>query len=86
MKVLKTIALGIFSLIGSAILILVSLALIVAIQAKLFLPQEYIMWIFKYPISNLITIYVVVGFYFIAKKIFHFKNRDLRKDRISECN
>lgn len=42
--------------------------LIVAIQEKLFVPQEYIMWIFKYPANRLVFIYIfylIFGFFYI---------------------
>ena len=81
---LKTIIFGILSIIGSTILILGSLALLLVIQAKLFLPQKYIMWIFKYPTSNLVFIYTIFGFYYIANKIFNIKNKDLKMNNNSK--
>ena len=70
MKKSKTIMLRTFSILGKIIFVIflviaifiLSLAfymLIGAIQEKLFLPQEYIMWLSRYPFSGLILIYEV---------------------------
>ena len=67
MKILKAIIFWMASIISIIILTIAFAALIGAIQAKLFLPQKYIMWIFKYPISNLVFIYEL---YFIFGFIF----------------
>ncbi|MFS1513732.1 hypothetical protein VQL36_15010 [Chengkuizengella sp. SCS-71B] len=71
MKKLKTIILYIFSLVTIVILTLGIYILILAVQYKLFVPEEYLMWIFKYPTSRLVLIYeiyLVVGFFYIHKK------------------
>lgn len=71
MKKLKVIIFLILSLIGTFILSLGTFVLIGGIQAKLFLPQEYIMWIFKSPYSRLVLIYewyIIFGFVYILSK------------------
>jgi hypothetical protein len=80
LKVLKLIALWILSLICIIILTIGSSALITAIQARLFLPQEYIMYIFKYPISDLVFIYwfyIIFGLNYNLTK--GFRNSDASK-------
>lgn len=84
MKVFKAIIFGILSLVGTVILILGSLSLILAIQSKLFLPHEYIMSVFKYPISNLLFVYIMLGFYYITDKLFHILNKDSKKNSNSK--
>lgn len=47
--------------------------LIAAVQNKLFVPEEYLMWIFKYPTSRLVFIYEIylfAGFFYIFHKKF----------------
>lgn len=73
LKVLKTIILWIISLIGIFVLTVSFFMLIKAIQSKLFLPQEYIIWIFKYPFSILIFIYecyIIFGLFIFFDKNF----------------
>lgn len=71
MKKLKVIIFLILSAIGTLILSLGSFVLIGVIQVKLFLPQEYIMWIFKSPFSWLVFIYegyIIFGFAYLFSK------------------
>ncbi|MCY6354941.1 hypothetical protein [Clostridium sp. ZS2-4] len=71
MKKLKAIIILILSLICIIILSVGSFVLIGAIQAKLFLPKEYIMWIFKSPSLRLVFIYewyIIFGFAYIFSK------------------
>lgn len=71
MKKLKGIIFWILSLIGVFILTLASFVLIGVIQEKLFLPQEYVMWIFKSHYSRLVFIYelyFIFGFGYIFNK------------------
>jgi len=82
MKKLKTIIFRIFLILGKIIfwalsfIIIIILAiafnmLIGAIQEKLLLPQEYIMWLFKYPFSRLpliYEVYIVFGFFYVFNK------------------
>ncbi len=82
MKKSKTTTFRILSILGkiifwifSAIVILIlSLALypiIGAIQKEIFLPKDYIMWLFKYPFSRLLLIYevyIILGFLYIFNK------------------
>ena len=73
LKVLKLIIFWVISLIGIIILTLSFYVLISTIQAKLLLPQEYIIWTFKYPFSGLIFIYefyIIFGFFYVFKKSF----------------
>ncbi|NBI30217.1 hypothetical protein [Chengkuizengella marina] len=73
MKKLKTMFLSIFSLVAIVILTLGIFILIERIQDKLFVPQEYLMWIFKYPTSRLVfmyLLYVFAVFYYIFQKKF----------------
>lgn len=47
--------------------------LIAAVQNKLFVPEEYLMWVFKYPTSRLVFIYEIylfAGFFYITHKEF----------------
>ena len=83
MKKLKAIIILILSLIGIIILSVGSFVLIGAIQAKLFLPQEYIMWIFKSPSSRLVFIYewyIIFGFAYIFSKDYRCKFRHYSGD------
>ncbi|MEK5069603.1 hypothetical protein [Sporosarcina sp. FSL K6-1508] len=79
MKKLKSIIFYIFSLISIVILTVILtigiFILLVAIQEKLFVPQEYIMWIFKYPNSRLVFIYES----FLFWGLFYIFNRGFRK-------
>lgn len=73
MKILKTITFWIISLICILILSVGCMYLIGAIQGNLFLPKEYIIWIFKYPFSNLVFIYefyIIFGFVYFFNKDF----------------
>lgn len=75
MKKLKSIIFYIFSLIAIVILTVILtigiFILLVAIQEKLFVHQEYIMWIFKYPASRLVFIYE----FFLFGGLFYIFNR-----------
>jgi hypothetical protein len=75
LKFLKSIVLGVTFLIGLGISTVGAFALISAVQAKLFLPEEYLLAVSKYPFSNIAFIYEV---YFIVAFIFVF-NKDYRK-------
>ena len=69
--ILGKIIFWIFSVIAIFILSLAFYMLIGAIQEKLFLPQEYIMWLFKYPFSMLpliYEVYIIFGFLYIFNK------------------
>ena len=64
--------------------------LIATIQAKLLLPQEYIIWTFKYPFSVSILIYevyIIFGFFYAFNKSFrkfiilNFKKGFIKKHR-----
>ncbi len=71
MKILKKIVLWLFFIIAIFILTISFFALISAIQRKMFLHEEYILWIFKSPFSSLIFIYelyFVLGFSYIFSK------------------
>lgn len=73
MKILKTIILWILSLIGVVVLTIGTSAVISAIQVKILLPEDYIMWIFKYPISDLVFIYwfyIIFGLNYILTRNF----------------
>lgn len=67
----------IFSLIASIILSLAIFVLVNIIQAKMFVPNDYIMWISKSPYSKLILIYeyyiILVFIYMLTKKLDHFE-------------
>lgn len=89
LKVLKLIIIGLISLIGILILTLSVWVLITIIQGKLFLPQEYIIWTFKYPVSVLVFIYefyIIFGFFYFFNKSFRkfiiiFSKRFIEKHR-----
>ncbi|KAB7709056.1 hypothetical protein F9802_02705 [Bacillus aerolatus] len=73
MKKLKSIIFYILSLIAIVILTMGIYILIVAIQEKLFVPPEYMMWAFKYPASRLVFIYELYlfgGLFYIFHKGF----------------
>jgi hypothetical protein len=64
---------SIISFIAIVILTIGIYILIVAIQEKLFLPQEYLIWIFKYPANRLVftyEFYLIFGFFYIFLKNF----------------
>lgn len=74
MRILKAIVFWILSIIGLVILTVSFFALIAYVQTRLFLPEGYIMWIFKSPFSGLVFIYelyIIFGF-------VYFFNKDLR--------
>jgi hypothetical protein len=78
---------SIFSLIAIVLLTVGIYILIVALQEKLFVPQEYIMWVFKYPANRLVFIYVLYffgGFLIIFFKDFRetLKNSLFNKRRL----
>lgn len=77
-KIILKIILIIFKiilLIGIIGLILAFAVLIGAIQSKLFVPQEYILWVTKYPANNIIYIF---EFYLLFGCLYIF-SRDLRR-------
>lgn len=70
-SILGKIIFWIFSVIAIFILSLVFYMLIGAIQEKLLLPQEYIMWLSKYPFSMLpliYEVYIIFGFLYVFNK------------------
>ncbi|WP_036719532.1 hypothetical protein [Paenibacillus harenae] len=73
MKKTKKIFLYILSLISIVALTIGIYILIVQVQEKLFVPEEYLMWIFKYPASRLVFIYEIylfAGFFYLFHKEF----------------
>ncbi|WP_156411071.1 hypothetical protein [Paenibacillus sp. Soil787] len=73
MKKFKIIFVYILSLIAIVVLTIGIYMLIIAVQEKLFVSEEYLMWIFKYPASRLVFIYEIylfAGFFYIFKKEF----------------
>lgn len=71
MNILKSIIFWILSIGGIIILTIGVFILLSVLQSKLFLPEEYVMWIFKSPFSNLIfiyEIYIIFGFAYIFNK------------------
>lgn len=94
MNTLKAIIFWILSIIGIITLTIGVFILLSAIQTRLFLPKEYIMWIFKSPYSNLIfiyEIYIIFGFAYIfnkylrclIKSILKLKNSFIKRHKIS---
>lgn len=90
LKVLKSIIFLVISLIGIIILTLSFHVLITYFQAKLLLPQEYIIWTFKYPFSVSILIYefyIMFGFFYVFNKSFrkfivlNFNKRFIKKHK-----
>lgn len=75
MKTLKTIFIWILSLIFIIIFSIVFFILISFVQSKLFLPEDYILWIFKFPISRLIFIYEL----YIIIALLYFVNKNYRE-------
>ncbi|MCM2533160.1 hypothetical protein NDK43_13090 [Neobacillus pocheonensis] len=77
------------SLIAIIILTLAFYVLIGVVQEKLFVPKEYLIWIFKYPVSRLVFIYelfIGFGFLYLSKKGFResfSKNVFFKRHRIS---
>ena len=71
MKILKTIIFWILSMIGIVILTIGFFAIIAVLQEKIFIPEDYIIWIFKSPLSRLVFIfelYIIFGFFLITKR------------------
>ena len=75
MKTLKTIFIWILSLIFIIIFSIVFFILLSFVQSKLFLPEDYILWIFKFPISRLIFIYEL----YIIIALLYFVNKNYRE-------
>lgn len=77
MKIIKSIIFWVLSIISIIILSIMCFALIIFIQSKLFLPKDYLMWVFKYPASRLVFIYefyfMFLFFYIINKRLISFK-------------
>lgn len=73
LKILKSIIFWIVSAILMLVLIFGFFALIGAIQANIFVPEESLIWIFKYPFSMLIFVYelyIIFGFLYLFNKSF----------------
>ena len=71
MKIIKSIVFWVLATINIVILSIMCFALIAFIQSKLFLPNDYILWVFKYPASRLVFIYEIyflLLFLYIANK------------------
>ncbi|MFF2878563.1 hypothetical protein ACFVR2_19810 [Gottfriedia sp. NPDC057991] len=71
MKKLKAIILWILLIIFIVILTIGIMFLISVIQEKLLVPKDYIMWIFKYPVSRLVFVYelyIILGLPYIFSK------------------
>ncbi len=94
MKIIKSIVFWVLATINIVILSIVCFALIAFIQSKLFLPNDYIMWVFKYPASRLVFIYeiyfLLLFLYIAYKKLVSFKipfvdkmNNFIKKDKKS---
>lgn len=93
MRILKKIVFWVFFIIGLIILTISFFALIAAIQRKMFLHEEYILWIFKSPFSSLIfiyEIYFILGFSYIfskytrkiIKEVINSKNGFIKRHKI----
>ncbi|ROR28532.1 hypothetical protein EDD66_104116 [Mobilisporobacter senegalensis] len=89
LKGIKFIIFSIISLVGIFVVTFIFAALIGSIQER-FLPQDYIIWIFKFPLRNLLFIYeiyfAVLFFYFLDKGfkesvLLRLKNRLLKKNK-----
>lgn len=76
MKMFKRFILRFLALIAIIIITISIFILIGAIQEKLFLPKEYIMWIFKSPYSGLVIIYEI---YLILGFLYRINKDDERK-------
>lgn len=73
LKKIKITFLYILSLIFIVVLTIGIYLLIVAVQEKIIVPEDYLMWIFKYPTSRLVfiyEIYLIVGFFYIFHEEF----------------
>jgi hypothetical protein len=73
LKKLLSFVLRILSLIAIVIITLAFYVLIGVVQEKLFVPKEYLIWIFKYPVSRLVFIYelfIALGFFYLFNKGF----------------
>ncbi len=73
MKKLFSIIFHIFVLVAIVILTIGIFILFGVIQEKLFVPKEYLMWIFKYPSSRLVFVYelyLLLGVFYIFNKGF----------------
>lgn len=84
MKKFRSIIIWFLSLIAVVVITIAIYISIVAIQEKLFVPREYVMWIFKYPVSRLIFIYqlyLILGFFYIFHKGFVKTILGLERDR-----
>lgn len=80
--------LGIILLIFILILTIGSMVLIEKLQEVLFLPEAYIMWVFKYPFSYLVFIYecyIILGIFYAFNKYFrwgiHEKYNSLKRHK-----
>jgi hypothetical protein len=73
LKKIKIIFLYILSLIAIVVLTIGIFILIVTVQEKIFVPEEYLLWIFKYPASRIMFVYELyffAGFFYIFHKEF----------------
>jgi len=71
MKILKAATLRVLAFIAVIIITIGSFVLISSIQEALFVPNEYLIWIFKSPYSGLVMvfeIYLFWGFFYIFSK------------------
>ncbi|MFZ7942811.1 MULTISPECIES: hypothetical protein [Bacillaceae] len=71
MKMIKTGFLRVFAIIAILILTLGMFILVSLMQEVLFVPKDYIIWVFKSPYSGLVIIfelYLFVGFFYIFNK------------------
>ncbi|MDV3428819.1 MAG: hypothetical protein LIR50_17650 [Bacillota bacterium] len=84
MKILKSIIFWILSIIGIFILTIGFFVLITVLQEKIFIPKDYIIWIFKSPLSRLVFIfelYIIFGFFLITNKDLKILFKKLCKKR-----
>ena len=71
LRILKAVIFWILSMIGIFILTIIFFALLADVQTRLFFFEEYIMWIFKSPLSRLVFIYelyMIYGFAYVFSK------------------
>lgn len=67
MKIIKRFFLWIIFLILALALFSLAFAVLGFIQKELFVPKDYILWIFKYPISRLSLVFLLYVFFFYKK-------------------
>ncbi|MDE5415082.1 hypothetical protein [Alkalihalobacterium chitinilyticum] len=78
MKILKSFVLYTLAIILIVILTIAIYLIIVALQGMLFVPEDYMMWIFKYPASRFVLVYeilLIISFFYLlnrrTKKLAH---------------